>query len=191
MKVFLITALLSMTMICHAQEYARVDSNFTKRNVWRVVFLAPGVTNEFRLGPRSTFVSALRLGGGWTASGSSSTPGNSSGFNQSYYLNTTLSAGVRQFYNFERRLQHGKSIRYNSGNYLMVNVGYISPPFVQRNDAVFKFDPKDAVFGQLLWGFQRTYRRNFYLNLALGVGASTERAGFASDFTIGYTFPSK
>lgn len=177
---------LLLPTLSHAQDST---GNFTRRSVWRVLFPV-GISNERRLGPRTTLVTDLQLGGYWTASGSSST-GARSGFYQSYYVNAIVVAGVRQFYNFQRRLERNKSIRYNSGNYVMARVGYSSLPFVQRNDAVVQFRSPELVFGQLLWGFQRTYRRNFYLNLNLGVGASTRRVAPVIDFTLGYTFPSR
>ncbi len=45
---------------------------------------------------------------------------------------------------------------------------------------------------QGLWGFQRTYRKNFYLNLEIGFGFSgtLDRPLYpAGGFAIGYTFP--
>lgn len=116
---------------CRAQD---APLNYARKSVWRVLFLSPGVTNESRLGARTTLVSTLVMGGAFNATGTSaSTTGNN--FYSSYYVNSVVSVGARHFYNFERRLERGKSIRYNSGNYLTVSTAYSLPPFVQRNDS--------------------------------------------------------
>lgn len=176
---------LLLPTLCRAQD---APINYARKSVWRVLFLTPGVTNESRLGSRTTLVSSFVAGGGFVATGTNTTS-SKSGFHSSYYVNSAVSAGVRQFYNFERRLERGKSTRYNSGNYLMVNTSYVFPPFVQRNDSRIQLVAYQGPSIQALWGFQRTYRRNFYLNLTLGVGASLKRAGLTGGFNIGYTFP--
>ena len=162
--------------------------DYLEKSVWRVLFLTPGITNEYQWGQTITIVSDVRLSGSWLAVGGSR---NQTRINSSYYLNADVSLGVRHFYNFERRLIKGKSIRYNSANYLMLKAGYLLPPFVEYQDPTIHLRVRQGPSVSFLWGFQRTYRRNFYLNLALGLQTSTYSTGITSDFVLGYTFPNK
>lgn len=104
-----------------------------------------------------------------------------------------MSVGVRQFYNLARRLERGKSIRYNSGNYVTAKLNYVLPPITQHNvDRVF-VRSIEGLYAQAMWGFQRTYRKNFYLNLEVGLGLGNyylNPVSVATYFTLGYTFPS-
>ncbi len=188
MKLLLFACLL-LPALCQAQDSTTAAPiNYARKSVWRALFLSPGVTNELRLGSKTTFVSSIQIGGGWYGTGSGSSSGGTNLYS-SYYVNPVASVGVRHFYNFERRLERGKSIRYNSANYLMVKADYSFPSFLERIDFRSPLPTYQGPSLQALWGFQRTYRRNFYLNLALGLGVSTKRPDFAGDFSLGYTFP--
>lgn len=188
-KLFL--ACLLAPALCRAQDSTDTairlanPINYLRENVWRVLFLSPGVSQETRLGVRTTLASDLRLGGAFVANGSSNS------FHSSYYLNSVLSSGVRYYYNLERRLQRGKSIRYNSANYLTLRASYSLPPFLEHHESITPLNAYQGLGVQAMWGFQRTYRRNFYLNLALGLGVSQRYTGIASDFALGYTFSGK
>lgn len=190
-KLILICLLLSP--LCRAQDStitpARLANpiNYLRGNVWRALFLMPGVANEVRLGARTTLSSDFQLNSVIVGGGN-----NDGRLYTSYYVNSVLSSGVRYYYNLEKRLRKEKSIRYNSANYLTVRASYFLPPFVKRIDArAATITPEEGIGVQAMWGIQRTYRRNFYLNLALGVGASQRYVGLASDFALGYTFPGK
>ena len=192
MKKLLLLCLL-VPLLCRAQDSTNTATrlanpiNYLRQNVWRVLFLSPGVAQETRLGVRTTLASDIRLGGAFVGNGSSNAT------YSSYFINSILSTGVRYYYNLERRLERDKFTRYNSANYLLIRASYSLPPFLAHNDARAPLlaAAYQGVGVQALWGIQRTYRRNFYLNLALGVGASQRYAGFAGDFTLGYTFPGK
>ncbi len=187
MKSLLIFCML-LPGICQAQDSTRF---YTQKSVWRVLFLPLGVTNEARLGPKTTLVSTVALGSYFGArkdltNTTTNTP-------DTYYgIYAGLSVAGRYFYNFERRLERGKSIRANSGNYLTVKATYNTPTLV-RKDPVQSTEINNAEGAsvQVMWGFQRTYRKNFYLNLGLGLGARRNYVGPSSDFAIGYTFPNR
>jgi len=155
-----------------------------EKSVWRLRVLGLGVENETRISPRGTFYGRFHF------TSSSETIPQFDGTNKVLYsFYPALSGGVRHFYNLERRLAKGKSIRYNSGNYISGQVQY-NFPAINRNGS-FNNDMSNSVSIAALWGFQRTYRRGFYLNLALGVGINRNGGTPASDFTLGYTFPGR
>lgn len=177
------------------------------KSVWRAAFVVPGLINELRLGNRTTLVSEVRM----TTYVKTKTftvifPDPNNWFGRweyktltSYTINPTVRVGARYFYNLERRQEKGRSIRYNTGNYLMIRCRYALPA-VERVESHYTTANKlykvpignGSGFGvEALWGFQRTYRRNFYLNLALGGGIFQGKASGAADFTLGYTFPNR
>ncbi|SOD88113.1 hypothetical protein [Spirosoma fluviale] len=186
-----IAILMLLSVVCHAQDST---TNYTQKYVWRALILTPGITHEVRLGPKITFVPTLQLGGGFVASGTraGTLPGNSSGFYSSYYLNVVASAEGRYYYNIAKRLQQGKSINANSANYLSIGAISESAPFTEQYLSSIELARPDNDVGlRALWGLQRTYRRNFYLNLAAGVGVSTRGTGFAGSIQLGYTLPTR
>ena len=173
-----------------------MPASYLSKSAWRLEFFGPGIINESRLGRQTTFVSQFRfVMGSYQRFQIYEAPYGNSRSYSAYTINPQLSIAVRQFYNFARRLEKGKSIRYNSGNYVTAKFLYTMPPVI-RHDASGTLYVTDVngVAGQILWGFQRTYARNFYLNLELGLG-TTNRArnpvGIASYFTLGYTFKNK
>ncbi len=191
MKPLLVICLL-LSGLCQAQDVQDSVFNYTSKRVWRVSFTTPlGVTNELRLGPKTTLVTTAGLGG--YAGAQATAPATNAAPDWYYGINANVSVGSRYFYNFERRLEGGKSIRYNSGNYLTVVASYTTPAFI-RKDPTRPTDINTSIDGpsvRALWGFQRTYRQNFYLNLGLGLGVSRQYTGFAGDFALGYTFPDR
>jgi len=160
------------------------------QTVWRASFLSPGIINETRLGDRATLVSEARLSTYTKAKVVETSPDKNT-FYSSSTVNPDVSVGARYFYNFERRLTKGKSIRYNSGNYFSVQARYRFPS-VAKNESDQVPIGNGSGFGvEALWGFQRTYRRYFYLNLSLGSRVFRGEVEGAGDFTLGYTFPPK
>ena len=162
--------------------------NYVEKSVWRVEFFGPGIINESRIGRQTTLVSHLRTVGAFVFRSSANNTDNYS----AYTINPQVSVGVRQFYNFARRLEKGKSIRYNSGNYVMAKLLYVFPSIIEHNLARVNVRDIQGAIVETMWGFQRTYQRNFYLNLEVGLGFGSyysKPVSVASYFTLGYTFP--
>ncbi|GAA4450131.1 hypothetical protein GCM10023189_10300 [Nibrella saemangeumensis] len=158
------------------------------KSVWRAAFIAPGIIHELRLGNRTTLVSEVRMTTYSKVKEVKAEP-NKSEYYSSYTINPIVTVGARHFYNFERRLEKGKSIRYNSGNYLMARTRYVLPAVAKEESDMVPIGNGSGFGVEALWGFQRTYRRNFYLNLAIGGGIFQGKSSGAADFTLGYTFP--
>lgn len=161
------------------------------KNAWRAAILAPGVIYETRLANRFSLVSEARVTSNWQAKDVHDELTNKNTIYSSYSINAIVSVGVRHFYNFDRRLQKGKSIRSNSGNYLSVRTRYAFPAIVREESEQVPIGDGNGFGVDALWGFQRTYRRNFYLNLSVGASIFDGKATGAADFTLGYTFPPK
>lgn len=191
---FLLFCLCTLSQLTYAQESvpSPAPASYTIPSVWRVTFLGIGVQNETRLGPKTTLVSGLNFAfNGAAENRFANTTPPSTVLVTSYSLAPVLHTGVRYFYNFERRLQKQKSIRYNSGNYLSARLRYVTPPIWEKLDEFAPLTPIDGLYAEALWGFQRTYRRNFYLNLSLGAGVGRSGTYPTVDFTLGYTFPNR
>ena len=193
---FLITAL-TLTLLSpvygqYVAETIRADSVLTTSNAWRVLFFLPGVAYETRLGPRTTLAADLRITGYYEYSAIRASTGVSSGSRYAIYPYFTL--GLRRYYKLAQRLYRGKSTKANSGNYLAIRSEYLSLPLLEHQTAGAIFigaKPKTSVPAiALLWGLQRTYRRNLYLNLNAGVKLSNRYKygyGLTGDFTLGYS----
>lgn len=157
------------------------------KTVWRAAFLAPGILNETRLKNQVTLISEARVST-YTKTKEVEVSPDKPKYYSSSTVNPDLSVGARYFYNLDRRLEKGKSIRYNSGNYLSVKARY-KLPAVAKSESEYIPIGNGSGFGvEALWGFQRTYRRNFYLNLSLGSRIFRGKVEGAGDFTLGYTF---
>ncbi|MGS0524830.1 hypothetical protein ACU8V7_06155 [Zobellia nedashkovskayae] len=89
-----------------------------------------------------------------------------SGCETDFGIYPTLRGQFRYYYNMERRLDKGKNISGNSGNYIA---------------AVMVYQDANPIFGDLelaesiigvgpVYGLQRTYKRGFFYRLEGGVG---------------------
>jgi hypothetical protein len=187
---FALLSLCLFPLLCAAQENTPAPASYTVPSVWRVTFLGLGLQNETRLGPRTTLASGLAFTGNSKAK-TIGPSGTTQEIATSFSFSPVIYTGVRHFYNFERRLEKQKSIRYNSGNYLSARLLYVTNPIYKNIDNRAPLTRNDGVYAEALWGFQRTYRRNFYLHLALGASLGRNGVNGTGDFSLGYTFPNR
>lgn len=190
-KLFFLIGLFGLSVPALAQETAPPPTTYLLPSVWRVTFLGLGIQNETRLGPKTTLASGLAFTSNGNIEEISSVGSSTQEVATSLSLSPVLYTGVRHFYNFERRLEKQKSIRYNSGNYLSARLLYVTNPIWKNIDSRAPLTADNGVRGEALWGFQRTYRRNFYLHLALGVALGRNGVNGTGDFSLGYTFPNR
>ncbi|MBD2756640.1 hypothetical protein IC230_27400 [Spirosoma sp. BT704] len=155
--------------------------NYLERSVWRLTVLAPGILNESRIGPKSGVMASrgLSIGRGTIS------------LNFSPYINTYVSVGGRYFYNLSRRYVKGKSTKFNSANYLMIRTNYTFPPFLIDYEPRITIGVLQGLSVNALWGIQRTFQSNIYLNFATGVKIAPNGYGLAGNFIVGYTFLNK
>lgn len=121
----------------------------TTENVFRINFINPGVEYEWAIGKQQTL--GFNLGVGYGGSYPNLDVGGSNGF--IYIISPFFDLQFKQFYNRKKRLQKGRPINYNSGN-------FISARLLARGasiaDNVTRTDNKDFAIGPT-WGFQRNY----------------------------------
>ncbi len=155
-------ALLFLAINVKGQSDIQVENQFLINALW------PGVSYEFGVAKNL----AVRLDAA-TSLGVISF--NNSGFD----LYPRFDAQLRKYYNFERRVEKGKSVSGNSGNFYGINMYYTSDVSLLGTD----FEPEIAniiVFGPAsfetfyigaTYGLQRTYASGFNWGLQLGIGA--------------------
>lgn len=92
-----------------------------------------------------------------------------------------LTANPKLFYNRKRRIENGKSIRLNSGNYFGLLVKMTTPKIFSSAPDIL-IDPNESRFSLLTnihWGMQRALGSRWLFNGHLGLG-------IASDLKYGY-----
>lgn len=90
----------------------------------------------------------------------------------------------RYYTNFKRRLEKGRTIKNNSGNYIALSFVNV---FETVNDNV-RVDDATALIGS--YGIQRTYWKHLNLNFQTGLGYDFTQSEIAGQliFKLGYTF---
>ena len=90
-------------------------------------------------------------------------------YQEGYAFGYALHNRVRYYHNFDRRLEMGKNVSGNSGNYLALSNTIF---FSQLRVATDIQGPKDFNIGfyGVLYGIQRTYEKGFNFNAEFGAG---------------------
>ncbi|MGC1514026.1 MAG: hypothetical protein WA810_00495 [Maribacter sp.] len=90
-------------------------------------------------------------------------------YREGYAFGYALHNRVRYYHNFNRRLDMGKNVSGNSGNYVALSNTIF---FSQLRVATDIEGPKDFNIGfyGMLYGVQRTYEKGFNFNAELGAG---------------------
>jgi len=106
-----------------------------------------------------------------------------------YTLAPTLTAEGRHYYNLDKRVRKGKSIRNNSGNFISLALGYAFAPIAYDNAY---HNPAVAITPS--WGIQRAIGRKFSMELLLGYsfrydsraeeGSATPAIGFKFGYIL-------
>lgn len=156
-----------------AQENPSVEKNLFKINL-----LLPGVVYEHGFDTKNTLYSEISLGVGYESN-------SFFGTNWSYY--PTINEQFRHYYNLEKRANKGKRTINNSGNFYGLNAIYYFES-INSNDNFLPSDPSFTIAP--VWGFQRTYKHKFNLNLngGLGYNVSKDENKFVPvlNFTLGW-----
>lgn len=192
MKTF-IFLLLFVPFLVHGQaaDNGNVTYGYTAPTVWRLDFLGPGVIHEMPLESKFTLASGARLVGN-SSTGPADGLGGFRYRTWSYAIYPEVYSGVRYYYNFQKRIDQGRSIWSNSGNYVSLRARAIFPALAKHIDYNAPLRQYGGFSVDALWGLQRTYRKNFYLHLALGFSlGKLGRLDGASEFTVGYTLPNR
>ncbi|MEE4196921.1 MAG: hypothetical protein V2I54_04700 [Bacteroidales bacterium] len=128
------------------------------QQVLRMNVMNPGIEYEIPLFSQSTL--AVNLGVGYGGSHPNLTT-NASGW--LYLIAPFADIHFRNYYNFNNRLDKGKNIQYNAGNFLgvrmLVRGKTLSSNFTRTSNYDFAIGPA--------WGVQRSFRR---INLLIDLG---------------------
>ncbi len=126
-----------------------------ERHQFKFNFLSPGFTYEFAIAKNVTASTSLGLG--------------AATYQEGYALGLAMNNRARYYYNFNRRIDKGKNVSGNSGNYIS---GAQAIFFSQLRLATNIEGPKDFNVGfyGLVHGIQRTYPKGFNFTAELGAG---------------------
>ena len=152
-KTILIILALVGTLKLNAQDKPSVEKHLFKINL-----LLPGAAYEHGLDTKNTLFSQLAIGFGYR---------DSMGLGNGWYFLPTISEQYRHYYNLEKRSSKGKVTTGNSGGYIGLFSAY-SFKSLTTNDNLGYYQPLFAIGP--VWGFQRTYKHNFNINMNLGLG---------------------
>ena len=152
-KISLLVMLLITAQIISQEDYEA-------EKVWRVNFINPSVEVDVPLS-KST-VQSFALGVGYSAS----YPNLSSEFGPNglvYVIAPFVDFQTKHFYNFRKREQTEKSVKYNSGNFLSFRVfgrgNSLADNIERKSDYDFAIGPT--------WGLQRSFNQ---IHLLFDVG---------------------
>ncbi len=155
MKLFLNSTVVVMIYCisfgCNAQ-----DTGMELAPQFRINFLNPGIDYEMVI----TKKTALSLGGGIGYFGSLDEltgPNAENGFQ--YVITPFFDIQYKLLYNRKKRLEKGKSLAHNSGNYISARFFWKGDSIVDNTD---RLDNNDFMTG-ITWGFQRSYDKIHFL----------------------------
>lgn len=154
-----LVALFILMTISHsnAQEKPAVAKSQFKINV-----LLPGFVYEHGLSDKNTLYSELSSGYGYT----------SNSFGKTWTFYPYINEQFRHYYNLDKRAEKGKAITHNSGGFVALSAFY-NFKSITTND---NYLPENAsITVAPVWGFQRTYKGNFNLDLNLGIGYNFDK----------------
>lgn len=180
-----------LPLLSQGQEVP-AEVQYLEKTVWRLDFLGVGAMNESRVSPKTTIMSQFHFVAATEYHRTSLTPSGQTEGYVAYSINPQLAGAYRYFYNLAQRQMLKKSTRSNSGNYLSGKLLVTFPPVIRQDARGLGLAAIQGTALQLLWGLQRTYAKNLYLNLELGMSLSSRlRSSIdpAVYFTLGYTLP--
>ncbi|WP_432221169.1 hypothetical protein ACRASX_10405 [Flavobacterium sp. TMP13] len=175
-KYFLLIASLLLFTGVQAQEEAVVT---VAKSQFKINVLLPGFVYEHAFSDKNTLYSELTSGFGYR----------SSDFNNesTFYFMPFIQEQFRHYYNLEKRAAKGKKTAFNSGNFMAVTAIY-NFQSISTNKNFGEYVPSLTIAP--VWGFQRTYRRKFNLDLNFGAGVNFDRyntdLSIVANFSLGW-----
>jgi Protein of unknown function (DUF3575) len=182
MKKYIILLVSLLTIVSLQAQEAIVVQQTPKvaNSLFRVNILAPGLTFEKSISEKNTLALDVNLALFYIFSSSRG----------SRLIKTPFTRlQFRHYYNLEKRVNKGKNILNNSGNYVALQSSYY---FKSLNDD-FYIDRLDGVTLGAAWGMQRTYKSGLNININTGLGYNlsdkkTYTVQPILNFTIGWIF---
>ncbi len=157
----------------NAQSNPSVENKQFKINT-----LLPGVVFEYGLNDKNTLYSEFNIGFGYRKN-------DLFGSSWSFYPN--VNGQFRHYYNLEKRVLNGKVTSHNSGGFVAL-VAVYSFKSITTNETFLTTNSSFTIAP--VWGFQRTYKHNFNLDMNLGAGynVSKDKSSFQPvlNFSLGW-----
>jgi len=156
-----------------------VRPSLAGKSLWRVGllnFVKPGVSYELGVSRRISLFSVANLRTDYTSYSEQNKP---TIWYRSIIAQASLS--TRYYYNLERRLNAGKNIHYNSGNYLSLGAYYTSPAVAHWGEQSLSSSTHpqgldNTVNIRMLWGIQRQLPpKRFYYDFSAGLQINTNK----------------
>ncbi|RKR11985.1 hypothetical protein C8C83_3745 [Flavobacterium sp. 90] len=141
-----------------------------RKHQFKINMFTPGFVYEHGFDTKNTLYSELSLNIGYRH--------NDFYDESSWYFVPTINEQFRHYYNLEKRAAKGKRTAYNSGNFFAASVSY-NFESISSNSWFNEYSPSVTIGP--LWGFQRTYKRKFNLELGLGAGVNIDK--YDTEFT--------
>ena len=175
----LCTALFIFTSSLFAQRQERgrtFDLVHLEHHQFRFDLLSPGLNYELGLFRNQSVSSGLGL---TTAT-----------YGEGYALGLTMNNRYRYYHNFNRRIDRGRNVSGNSGNYVAAAQSIFFSGLRLSTDIDGPDDFNLGFFG-MVYGIQRTYDNGLNFNLELGAGyyrgdGVPDGVGPLLHFTIGW-----
>jgi hypothetical protein len=169
-----ILAVFSAITVSHssAQEKPTVAKSQFKINV-----LLPGFVYEHGLSSKNTLYSEISSGYGYTS--------NTFGYTSRFY--PFINTQIRHYYNLDKRVSKNKTIKKNTGSFVAFEASYHFKS-INTNKNFLQSDA--SLIAGPVWGFQRTYNKNFNLDLNAGIAYNFKKADSnvipIINFTLGW-----
>lgn len=172
---FLLLAVLIYSPL-HAQEEAAIS---VEKNQFKINFLTPGFVYEHGFSTKNTLYSEIATGLGYRS--------NDFYAESTFYFSPFIQEQFRHYYNLEKRAGKGKRTAHNSGNFIGMAAIY-NFKSVSTNSNFSEYVPSFSIAP--VWGFQRTYKRKFNLEINLGAGVNFDKydtdVAIVANLTLGW-----
>jgi len=183
---------ISLSLICisvftktHAQDSTKVEqaTEVISLNKIRLNLLGITYEREQKVGR----LTSVYFAGGVEAPLVYEGYSNGSGYEDETYFNIfpTVNAGIRRYYNFEKRNKKGKKTVNNGANYYGLEISAYFAPLLDND---YFGNGEIGITPQ--WGFQRSIGKKINFELMLGPTLRLKEGGayFGADGRIGFSF---
>jgi len=155
---------------------AQEDSSPATENVARLTLLNPGVAYEAKTGKTNSLMLHAFLNSSFAVE----TDFFDGTDDIIWYVDPSLSAQYRFYYNLQKRMESGKRTAKNSANFIApVYEGYLTKRPLDASESEYENRRVISVIGAV-WGMQRNYAGRFSLDLYAGPGV-----GFGKTYDYG------
>lgn len=187
MNKYFLTTLLAMTFagVSFAQKKTESDATVEKQQF--AYNLLTNFSYEKGIGNKTTLRFSGPITGGVLYSKSSVTINDyhHEESNWGYTIRPVIDMQIRHYYDLNKRLQNGKKVAHNSGNYI-AGVVVAAGPSILKNDMFYVSDFTLTVGAT--WGIQRTYGERFMMNIGIGPSISFYDSKSEFSYVGGITF---